>query len=56
MYSSKPKTELKIMADFEPGLQDLDAWIERLYSCKPLTENELKQLTEKVKEIFVLYL
>jgi len=41
------------MAEFEAsaGLQDLEAWIERLYQCKPLTEGEIRQLTEKAKEV-----
>lgn len=30
------------------SVNDLDAWIEKLYSCKPLTENEVKMLCEKV--------
>lgn len=34
-------------------MQDLDAWIEKLYACKPLTENEVKSLCEKAKEILI---
>uniref|UniRef100_A0A7E4VDW1 Serine/threonine-protein phosphatase n=1 Tax=Panagrellus redivivus TaxID=6233 RepID=A0A7E4VDW1_PANRE len=32
--------------------KDLDAWIEQLYTCKPLTEGQVKVLCEKAKEIF----
>jgi hypothetical protein len=31
------------------GANDVDAWIERLYSCKPLSEAEVKSLCEKVR-------
>jgi len=36
---------------------ELDAWIDRLYACKPLTEIELRLLCEKVLLyfIFILY-
>ena len=34
-------------------IADLDAWIERLYGCKPLTEQEVKSLTEKAKEVLM---
>ena len=30
---------------------NLDAWIEKLYACKPLTEGEVKSLCEQAKEI-----
>ena len=29
-------------------VNDIDAWIERLYTCKPLSEAEVKLLCEKV--------
>ena len=29
-------------------VNDVDAWIERLYTCKPLSEAEVKLLCEKV--------
>jgi serine/threonine-protein phosphatase 2A catalytic subunit len=29
---------------------DLEKWIEKLYSCKPLTEKEVKQLCDKARE------
>jgi serine/threonine-protein phosphatase 2A catalytic subunit len=32
---------------------DLDAWIEKLYQCKALSEAELKVLTEKAKEVLI---
>ena len=35
------------------GYGDLDAWIEKLYDCKPLTEDELRILCDKAKEILV---
>jgi hypothetical protein len=37
-------------------VNDLDAWIEKLYSCKALTELEIKQLCEKVYTIAVVML
>jgi hypothetical protein len=37
------------------SVNDLDAWIEKLYSCKPLTENEVKLLCEKVHISCVIY-
>jgi hypothetical protein len=30
------------------SINDLDAWIEKLYTCKPLTELEVKSLCVKV--------
>ena len=38
----------------EPSVafNDLEAWIEKLYACKPLTEHEVKLLCEKAREIF----
>ena len=37
----------------EASYNDLDAWIEKLYSCKPLTEHEVKLLCDKAKEILI---
>jgi hypothetical protein len=34
-------------------VNDLDAWIEKLYSCKPLTEHEVKLLCDKAREILI---
>jgi len=34
-------------------ISDLDSWIENLYACKPLTEQEVKILTEKAKEVLM---
>jgi serine/threonine-protein phosphatase 2A catalytic subunit len=34
-------------------MNDLDLWIERLYECKSLTEHELKQLTDRAKEVLI---
>jgi serine/threonine-protein phosphatase 2A catalytic subunit len=31
---------------------ELDCWLEKLYSCKPLSEYEVKLLCDKTKEIF----
>lgn len=36
------------MEDPSSSVADLDAWIEKLYSCKSLTEQEVKSLCEKV--------
>lgn len=32
----------------ESSVNDLDLWIEKLYQCKSLTEQEVKLLCEKV--------
>lgn len=32
-------------------LKELDSWIEQLYECKQLSEQQVKQLCEKAKEI-----
>ncbi len=32
----------------DESVHDLDKWIEKLTNCKPLTENEIKQLCEMV--------
>ena len=32
-------------------LKDLDGWIEQLMECKQLSENQVKTLCEKAKEI-----
>ncbi len=29
-------------------INNLEAWLEKLYDCRPLTEGEVKQLCEKV--------
>lgn len=34
---------------------DLDAWIEKLYACKPLTENEIKILCEKACIQYIIH-
>lgn len=31
---------------------DVDQWIEQLYECKQLSENQVKTLCEKVRNIF----
>lgn len=33
------------------GSSDIDAWLDTLFQCKPLSEEEIKQLCEKVKLI-----
>jgi serine/threonine-protein phosphatase 2A catalytic subunit len=33
--------------------KDLEIWIEKLYGCRPLTENEIRVLCDKAREIFV---
>ena len=33
------------------SLKELDGWIEQLMECKQLTENQVKTLCEKAKEI-----
>ncbi len=40
------------MMDFlsdEAAVGTVEAWIEKLFECKPLTEGEVKQLCEKVR-------
>jgi hypothetical protein len=39
------------MSDVTIG--DLDRWIEQLYQCKPLSEQEIKRLCEKVRPFLV---
>jgi len=39
------------MADI--GIDALDIWIEKLLTCNPLTENEVKQLCDKAREILI---
>ena len=38
-------------ADDKQNFKDLDAWIEQLMECKQLSENQVKILCEKAKEI-----
>jgi len=33
------------------ALDQLDGWIERLLNCEPLSESEVKTLTEKAREV-----
>jgi len=39
------------MEEAEGSIKDLDQWIEQLNQCKQLTENQVKVLTDKAKEI-----
>ncbi len=39
------------MADI--GVDMLDVWTEKLLGCNPLTENEVKQLCDKAREILI---
>lgn len=39
----------------EESFHDLDRWIEKLNDCKPLTENEVKQLCEMVSVFAFLH-
>lgn len=34
---------------FDLAIDELDEWLERLMQCKPLTENEVKKLCDKVR-------
>lgn len=34
----------------EAAVAAADGWIDKLFECKPLTENEVRQLCEKVRE------
>ena len=38
-------------ADDKQNFKDLDSWIEQLMECKQLSENQVKILCEKAKEI-----
>lgn len=33
--------------------KELDGWVEQLYDCKQLTENQVKTLCDKVREAFL---
>jgi len=33
----------------EAAIGTVEAWIEKLFECKPLTEGEVKQLCDKVR-------
>ena len=35
------------------GIDTLDIWISKLLDCAPLTENEVKQLCDKAREILI---
>lgn len=35
----------------DPSTKELDTWIDQLMDCKQLTENQVKVLCEKAKEI-----
>lgn len=39
------------MADI--GVDMLDVWVDKLMGCTPLTENEIKQLVDKAREVLV---
>ena len=38
------------MEDFAEVPNNLDAWIETLFTCKPLKENDIKSLCEQVHQ------
>lgn len=35
------------------GVDMLDVWVDKLMGCTPLTENEIKQLVDKAREVLV---
>jgi len=39
--------------DPESSYGDLEAWIEKLYMSKPISENEIKILCDKAKEVLM---
>ncbi len=39
------------MADI--GIDLLDVWVDKLMGCTPLTENEVKQLCDKAREVLI---
>lgn len=39
--------------DPESSYGDLEAWIEKLYLSKPISENEIKILCDKAKEVLM---
>ena len=47
------KTQLTKFKTMSTTSTDLDLWIERLYSCKSLSENEVKLLCDRAKEILL---
>ena len=38
------------LVDDRATAKELDCWIEQLYDCKQLTENQVKTLCEKVQQ------
>ena len=40
-------------ASIESSFGDLETWIEKLYNCNQISENEIKILCEKAKEVLV---
>lgn len=51
MTDSKERGLLSSVGFKECTHKDLDEWIEKLMECKQLTENQVKSLCEKAKEI-----
>lgn len=41
------------MAAVDIPLGSLDQWVEQLLNCQPLKEHEVKQLTEKAREVLM---
>merc|ERR1711998_806651 len=41
------------MEAVESSNNEVDGWIDHLYGCEPLSETEVKSLTEKAREILV---
>jgi serine/threonine-protein phosphatase 2A catalytic subunit len=39
------------MADI--GIDTLDVWVDKLMGCAPLTEQEVKQLCDKAREVLI---
>ncbi len=35
------------------GMDTLDLWTEKLLTCNPLTEHEVKQLCDKAREVLI---
>jgi len=43
------------MAAADVTTNDVNVWIEQLYKCKPLSEQEIKRLCEKVRAFLTSY-
>ena len=50
-YVADSEVKMATMSDEKKGMTELEGWIEQLMECKQLSENQVKVLCEKAKEI-----